>query len=60
VEISKEVFESMKLKFDQGIISSLELTSANSNYMSAEGAFTNVLFQLLDAELTLRKIKGKL
>ena len=60
VEISKEVFENMKLKFEQGIVSSLELTSANSNYMSAEGAFTNVLFQLLDAELTLRKINGKI
>ena len=60
VEISKEVFESMKLKFDQGIISSLELTSANSNYMSAEGGFTNVLFQLLDAELVLRKMNGNL
>jgi len=60
VEISKEVFENMKLKFEQGIVSSLELTSANSNYMSAEGGFTNVLFQLLDAELVLRKMNGNL
>jgi outer membrane protein TolC len=58
--IAKEVYENMSLKYEQGIVSSLELTSANSNYMSAEAGFTNVLFQLLDAELTLRKINGKL
>lgn len=60
MEIAKEVFENMSLKYEQGIVSSLELTSANSNYMSAEAGFTNVLFQLLDAELALRKINGKL
>jgi len=58
VDIAKEVFDKMNLKFQQGIVSSLELTSANNNYLSAESSYINILFQLLDAELALRKLNG--
>jgi outer membrane protein TolC len=60
VEVAKEVFNKMTLKYEQGIVSSLELTSANSNYLTAESNYTNMLFQLLDAELALRKLNGNL
>lgn len=60
VEIAKEIYSKMALKYEQGIVSSLELTSANNNYLSAESDFTNVLFQLLDAEIALRKLNGNL
>ena len=60
IETAKEVLDKMNLKFQQGIVSSLELTSANSNYLSAEATFIATLFQLLDAELALRKINGNL
>ena len=60
VDLAKEIYDKMSLKFQQGIISSLELTSANSNYLSAESSYTNILFQLLDAEIALRKISGNL
>ena len=50
----------MKLKFDQGVISSLELTSANNDYLSAESSYTSIMLQLLNAELSLRKINSKL
>ncbi|MFZ2339728.1 MAG: TolC family protein [Bacteroidales bacterium] len=58
VDIAKEVFDKMNLKFQQGIVSSLELTSANNSYLSAESSYINILFQLLDAELALRKLNG--
>jgi outer membrane protein len=60
VDIAKEVLEKMTLKYQQGIISSLELTSANNEYLTSETNFTNIILQLLNAELTLRKINSKL
>ena len=58
IETAKEVLDKMNLKFQQGIISTLELTSANSNYLSAQSDYISTLFQLLDAELALRKLNG--
>lgn len=58
VEVAKEIYKKMSLKYEQGVVSSLELTSANNNYLSAESNFTNILFQLLDAEIALRKLNG--
>lgn len=60
VEIAKEVYSKMSLKYEQGVVSSLELTSANNNYLTAESNYTNTLFQLLDAEIALRKLNGNL
>lgn len=60
VDIAKEVLEKMNLKYQQGIISSLELTSANNDYLTSETNFTNIILQLLNAEMTLRKINSKL
>ncbi len=60
IEIAKEVFDKMSLKYSQGIVSSLELTSANNEYLNAEAAYAGILLQLLNAELSLRKINNKL
>lgn len=60
VEIAKEVLDNMKLKYQQGIISILELTSANNDYLNAESNYTSITLQLLNAEASLRKINSKL
>lgn len=60
IDIAKEVLDKINLKYQQGIVSSLELTSANNDYLSAETSFTNIILQLLNAEMTLRKINSKL
>jgi len=60
IEIAKEVLDKMNLKYEQGIVSSLELTSANNEYLNAEAAYAGILLQLLNAELSLRKINSKL
>lgn len=60
VEIAKEVLDKMNLKYEQGIISSLELTSANSAYLTAETNYASIELQLLNAELALRKLNGNL
>jgi len=60
VEIAKEVLDNMNLKYQQGVVSSLELTSANNNYLNAEISFTGTILELLNSELSLRKINNKL
>jgi len=59
-EVAREVLDKMDLKYQQGVVSTLELTSANTDYLNAETNFTTVLLQLLNAELTLRKTNNKL
>jgi len=60
VEIAREVLDKMKLKFQQGVVSSLELTSSNNDYLTSESNYTSITLQLLNAELALRKINSKL
>lgn len=60
VEIAREVLDNMKLKYQQGIISNLELTTSNNEYLTAESNYTNLMLQLLNAESSLRKINSKL
>lgn len=60
VEIAREVLDKMNFKLQQGVVSSLEITSANNDYLTAENAFTGVILQLLNAELSLRKINNEL
>lgn len=59
-EIAKEILDKMNLKYDQGIVSSLELTSANTDYLNAETTYTSIMLQILNAEISLRKINSKL
>lgn len=60
VEIARQVLDNMKLKYQQGIVSNLELTSSNNEYLMAESNYTSIMLQLLNAEASLRKINSKL
>jgi len=56
VEVSKRVYTSMENKFKQGMASSLELTQANSLYLSAENNYISALMDLLQTKLALDKL----
>ena len=60
VQVTKEVLEQMNRKFQQGVVSSLDLTSANNDYLAAETDLTGTLLQLLNAKLALRKLNNNL
>lgn len=60
VEIARQVLDNMKLKYQQGIVSNLELTTSNNEYLTAESNYTSIMLQLLNAEASLRKINSKL
>ena len=56
VEVSERVYGSINLKYRQGLVSSLDLTTANNNYLQAESAYINSMVQLLNAALDLNKL----
>lgn len=60
VEVSREVIRQYRQKFDHGLISSLELTTADNNYLKAESDYLQATMQVLQAQNELDKIKGKL
>lgn len=60
VEVSREVIKQYRQKFDHGMISSLELTTADNNYLQSESAYLQATMQVLQAQNELDKIKGKL
>jgi outer membrane protein TolC len=58
VEVSKRVFESSKRKHEQGMLSSLDLTTANTNYLQAESGLLTAKNDLLKAQTELMKLLG--
>ncbi|KPL14826.1 MAG: hypothetical protein AMS26_09350 [Bacteroides sp. SM23_62] len=60
VEVSQRVYNSINLKYQQGLVSSLDLTTANNNYLQAESSYINALIQLLNAQLELDKLLNNL
>ena len=49
IEVSERVFNSIKLKFEQGLVSGIDLTTANSNYVTAQNNYILAALQLLQA-----------
>ena len=60
VAVSKRVYDNLNLKYQQGLVSSLDLTTANNNYLQAETGYTSALMQLLNAQLALDKLLNNL
>lgn len=58
VDVSKRVFESSRRKHEQGMLSSLDLTSANTNYLQAESGLLTAKNDLLKAQTELLKLLG--
>jgi outer membrane protein TolC len=60
VEVAKRAFNSTSNKFDQGLVSSLDLTQSNSNYLQAETSLIQSMMSLLQAKLALDKLYNQL
>jgi outer membrane protein TolC len=56
VEVSRRVYVSMENKYKQGMASSLELSQANSFYLTAENNYVSALMNLLQTKLALDKL----
>jgi outer membrane protein TolC len=60
MEVSKRVFDNLYMKYQQGLVSSLDLTTANSNYLQSETNYITATMQLLQADLALNKLLNNL
>jgi outer membrane protein TolC len=60
VEVAKEVYNSIYDKYKQGLVSSLDLTQANSNYLEAESNYFQSLLELVQTKLKLEKLYNEL
>jgi outer membrane protein TolC len=60
VEVSRRVFESSRQKHEQGMLSALDLTTANNNYLQAENSLLSAKNDLLKAQTEFLKLLGTL
>jgi outer membrane protein len=59
IDVSKRVFKNISRKYEQGVASSLDLTSANNNLLTAQGNYVSAVLQVLNAEAELQNLLGK-
>ena len=60
VVVAKRVLDNVNRKYEQGMVSSLELTQSNSNYLQAESTYVQASFSLIQARLALDKLLNRL
>lgn len=51
--LAQRIYDRTKIKYDEGINSSLELTTANNQLLETQGNFINAAFQLIQAKSNL-------
>jgi outer membrane protein TolC len=60
IALAEKILDKSKIKFNNGITSSTELSQIETQYIQSHGAFTGSTLQLLQADLKLKKAIGKL
>jgi len=60
IEIAKRVLNSFQNKYNQGMASSLELTQANNNYLTAQNNYLSALMNLLQTRVAFDKLMNNL
>jgi len=59
INVSNRVYKSVSQKYEQGVSSSLDLTTASSNLLTAQNNYISSLYQLLSAQTELQNLLGK-
>ena len=60
IEIAARVLKSFENKYNQGMASSLDLTQANNNYLTAQNNYLSALMNLLQTKVAFDKLMNKL
>lgn len=53
--LAQRIYNKTKIKYDEGISTSLDLTQANNQLLETQGSFINASFQLINAKSNLDK-----
>ncbi|RIH64594.1 TolC family protein [Mariniphaga sediminis] len=59
-KLAEKILDKSKIKFNNGLTSSTELSQLESQYIEAHGAYVASTLQILQADLKLQKAMGKL
>ncbi len=59
LEVTKRVFDNLSIKFEHGTASSLEVTNASTNLVSAQSSYINAVLQLINAKVELEDLLNK-
>ena len=60
IDVATRVLQNYQRKYEQGAVSSLDLTQANTNYLQAETNYTEAVLTLLQAQVSLEKLYNQL
>lgn len=60
MEVARRVYRNFDNKFRQGMVSSLDMITANNNYLQAENSYVSALMQLMDAQVALETLLNSL
>ncbi|MFV0345111.1 MAG: TolC family protein [Bacteroidales bacterium] len=60
VDVSKRVYDNINRKYNAGMVSSLDLTTANTNYLNAESSYIQSMLDVLKAYVELEKFYSSL
>lgn len=58
IEVSRKVYDNLRYKFEQGMISGLDLINADNNYLKAETDYLSAMLEVMKSDLQLKKIYG--
>jgi outer membrane protein TolC len=59
-ELAEKILNKSKIKFNNGINSSTELSQMETQYIQSHGSYIGSVLQVLQADLKLKKATGKL
>jgi outer membrane protein len=60
IQLAKKIYDKMREKYTLGTVSSLDLTQAHAQYLTAENNYTRAVVELLKAKTRLDKVLNKL
>lgn len=59
LDVTKRVFDNITIKYEHGAASSLEVTNASTNLVSAQSSYINAMLQLINAKVELEVLLNK-
>ncbi len=60
LQLAENVYENIERKYNQGVISSLDLTQASNNYLETQNTYLTSIMEVMQSKLALDKLMSKL
>lgn len=60
VDISKKIYDRYQIKFKEGVVSSMDLTQAQSQYLQTQSNYIKAMFDLINSKVELDKLTNNL